>query len=343
MYPSKTTKKLKYFFKKDLKVTPPVTLQKVMNHTETATEQRATQQTEQKMNQQEEERVMKCEAENYGKCGGPLTTESVVWHVRPRHKDLARGHSERDTTLPVDICTKHHKQITDEYCNRTTLPDLYGWDKWDALDGLTARLHYTGYNPIYCACLCRIKNTVSETGACTKNCISLIESDAHANWYRCKCSEPVKCICDTYDNNDLHWFLLTYVNGFNFGEDGYKCDACVQPSWRDTHEFYKNSLVSEEEIMAIAQKDPRLIYQKNAKGISPFGLIEPMIEHLEYVRKEYYVKCAESGWAGSNIHSLSKIKRGLCPLTPAQGEGRMQRADAEDQDECEDAGVLWWN
>ena len=313
-----------------------------MNHTATATEQ-----TEKKMNQQEEH-VMKCEAENYGKCGGPLITESVVWHVRPRQKDLARGHSERDTTLNVDICAKHHKQITDQYCNRTTLPDVYGWDKWDALDGLTAYLHYTGFNPVYCACLCRIKDTVSETGACTKCCISLVEQGA--KWYKCRCAEPVVCICDSFGNNELHWALLTYVNGFSFCEyetSSYSCDACVQPSWRDTHEFYKNSLVSEEEIMAIAQKNPQLIYQENAKGITPFALIEPMIKHLEYVRKDDYVKCAESGWAGSNIHTLVKIKRGLCPLTPAQQgeEGRMQQADEEAEQEeeeaegCEDAGL----
>jgi hypothetical protein len=313
-----------------------VTLQKVMNHTAS--------ETAKEMNQ--EQQVMKCEAENYGKCGGPLTTESVVWHVRPRQKDLARGHSEHDTTLQVDICAKHHKQITDQYCNRTTLPDLYGWDKWDALDGLTAYLHYTGFNPVYCACLCRIKDTVSETGACTKCCISLVEQGA--TWYKCRCAEPVVCICDSFGNNELHWALLTYVNGFNFYEEeisSYSCDACVQPSWRDTHEFYKNSLVSEEEIMAIAQKNPHLIYQENAKGMTPFALIEPMIEHLEYVRKDDYVKCAESGWAGSNIHSLMKLKRGLCPLTPTQEEEvRMQEADAEDQDEeadggCEDAGL----
>ena len=89
--------------------------------------------------------------------------------------------------------------------------------------------------------------------------------------------------------------------------------------------------------MAIAQKNPELIYQENAKGMTPFALIEPMIEHLEYVRKDDYVKCAESGWAGSNIHSLAKIKRGLCPLTP----GRMQQADADE--EAEDCGVLWWS
>ncbi len=293
---------------------------------------------------EEKERDMKCEAENYGKCGGPLTTESVVWHVRPRQKDLARGHYERDTTLDVNICAKHHKQITDQYCNRTTLPDLYGWDKWDALDGLTAYLHYTGFNPVYCACLCRIKDTVSDTGACTKSCESLLEQGAR--WYTCRCTEPVVCTCASFGNNELHWALLTYVNGFNFYEEeisSYSCDACVQPSWRDTHEFYKNSLVSEEEIMAIAQKDPRLIYQENAKGMTPFALIEPMIKHLEYVRKDYYVKCAESGWAGSNIHGLVKIKRGLSSLTPSQGEERTQTADAEDQDECEDAGVLWWN
>jgi hypothetical protein len=293
--------------------------QHIMNHTATAEQEQeqTAKQTAQQTAEQTQEKMMKCEAANYGKCGGPLTAESVVWHVRPRHKDLARGHCPHDTTLQVDICTKHHKQITDQYCNRTTLPDVYGWDKWDALDGLTARLHYTGFNPIYCACQSRIKDTVSETGACTKHCISLIESGAHANWYRCKCSEPVKCICDTYDNNDLHWFLLTYVNGFNFGNsngDYYHCDACVQPSWRDTHEFYKNSLMPEEAILSIAKKDPRLIYQKNAKGISPFGLIEPMIEHLEYVREEYYVKSAESGWAGSNVNTLTKIKKGLMLL-----------------------------
>jgi hypothetical protein len=100
-------------------------------------------------------------------------------------------------------------------------------------------------------------------------------------------------------------------------------------------------LVSEEAIMAIAQKDPGLIYQENAQGMTPFALIEPMIKHLEYVRKDDYVKCAESGWAGSNIRSLTKLKRELCRLAPTQGE----KADAAEQDEEAESecGVLWWN
>lgn len=259
----------------------------------------------QKQIDEEEKQVKNCEADNYGKCGGYLSEHIVVWHVRPRSKDLARGYAAYDTTLTVGICAEHFKRITFQHYG--CLPELYGWDKWDALDGLTCRLDYTGFNPTYCKqCGCREKTTVSETGACTKTCKNLTEIGA--DWDHCNCNELVKCVCAEFNNNELHWAILTYGNGFKFE---YDCDACVRPCWRDSHENYKSGLANEEEIIAIAKKDPRLIYQKNAHGKTPFQLISQLTDLLLEEREDEYVKSAQFSWAGSNVRDLENIQKNL--------------------------------
>jgi hypothetical protein len=251
------------------------------------------------------EMSMKCEAENYGKCGGHLNEHEVIWHVRPRSKDLERGHGAYDTTMKVSLCTEHAKRISFQHYGR--LPELYGWDKWDALDGLTCYLDYTGFNPTYCVdCGCREKTTVSETGACTKTCKNLTELGA--DWEHCNCQSSVKCSCADFNNNKLHWAILTYGNGF---EHEYHCEACVRPCWHDSHEHYKAGLMSLEYILKIAQEKPQFVYQKNAHGKTPLQLIRQLIELLLDAREGEYVKSAEYGWAGSNIKDLEKIEKKL--------------------------------
>ena len=321
----------------------------MMNHSEqtasekqTEKQQRKQQAEQQRKQPAEQQREWKCEASFYGMCGGHENVHEVVWHVRPRHKDCDRGHGSYDTTLPVWLCAKHSERIRIAADNNGRLPELYGWDKWDALDGLTAKLEYVGYHPVFCAaCDFRQKATVSETGACTKTCKLL--SQLSADWDHCDCAKPVVCICESFGNNKLHWGILSYGNGFSYE---YDCPACVRPCWRDEHTQYKYGLTSVERMLEIAKTDPRLIYQKNANGITPLQLIRPLIQLLLDTRKDEYVKYAEQGWAGHNAGELEIIETELGghPLTPAQqGEGRMQQADAEDQDECEDAGVLWWS
>lgn len=246
-----------------------------------------------------------CEAECYGKCGGHLNEHDLIWHVRPRSKDLDRGHSAYDTTIKVFLCAEHTKRISVNHYG--SLPELYGWDKWDALDGLTCRLDYTGFNPTYCEhCFGREKTTVSETGACSKTCKNLTGIDF--DWWHCICQTPVKCSCADFNNNKLHWAILTYGNGF---DREYNCEACVLPSWRDSHEHYEDGLVKEEDILKIARADPRLIYQKNAHGNTPLKLIRQLIELMLDAKECEYVKSAEYSCAGSNIRALEKIEKEL--------------------------------
>ena len=253
------------------------------------------------------QQTTKCEAEYYGKCGGHLRQRDVVYHCRPRSKDLTRGHGPFDETAQVVLCDGHFKGICADYEGK--LPELYGWDFADALDGLTCRLDHTGYNAKNCThCGFHVRDMLSETGACSDFCISMTKMYGGSDW-NCHCAEPLECTCASFQNNDLHWALLTNVNGFEYVD--YDCDACFRPSWRDTHEEYKAGLATEADIIAMAKANPELILQKNMKGKTPIDLIPEMIESLEYTLEGEYLKCAESGWARSNIHTLLIVKKEL--------------------------------
>jgi hypothetical protein len=261
-------------------------------------------------NQTEIVMEQKCIAEYYGKCGGRISEHEVVWHVRPRSKDLQKGHGPSETTLNVCLCAEHYVRISKQYNSLNRLPELYGWDEADALDGLTCYLHYTGFNPTYCAhCSGLEKTTVSETGACTKACKAIFKMGVE--WIQCHCRDPVECVCASFANNELHWAILTYIHGFDFDFNRYDCAGCDRPSWRDTHEYYKNGLVDTSVILDLAAKNPALILEKNAFEKTPLTIIDPIIESLVEMSKEPYRKSAECGWAGYNIACLKDIKKGL--------------------------------
>lgn len=247
-----------------------------------------------------------CEAEYYGKCGGQIQQREVVYHCRPRSKDLTRGHGPFDETAQVLLCDGHFKRIAADY--EGNLPELYGWDFADSLEGLTCRLQYTGYNPVSCThCSFRVQETRTETGACSELCISLTKMNGGV--WNCICADQMECTCASFHNNALHWALLTYVNGFEY--DHYDCDACSQPSWRDTHEEYKAGLATEEDIVKMAKADPELILQKNAQSKTPLDLIPEMISSLEFTLYGEYLKSAENGWGRHNLDALKKIKKEL--------------------------------
>ena len=251
-------------------------------------------------------RKASCEAEYYGKCGGQIQQHNVVYHCRPRSKDLTRGHGPFDETAQVLLCDGHFKRIAADY--EGNLPELFGWDFADALEGLTCRLQHTGNTPVSCThCSLCVQETRTETGACSDFCARMTKLNA-GDW-RCSCADQLECTCARFQNNTLHWALLTYVNGFEYMY--YDCDACVRPSWRDAHEEYKAGLATEEEIIKMAKANPELIFQKNAQGKTPLDLIPEMIESLEFTLESEYLKYAESGWAGSNSYTLKQIKKEL--------------------------------
>jgi len=93
----------------------------------------------------------KCTASYLNRCSDDLQVYDVVYHCRPREKDLVRGHGPYDDTLQVGICNYHYNKILanvpedEERC----LPEIYGWDECDALSDLT---HELRWEPDYCKC-----------------------------------------------------------------------------------------------------------------------------------------------------------------------------------------------
>jgi hypothetical protein len=255
-----------------------------------------------------------CFAVNYGSCGGYLNTHCIDWHCRPRSKDLSRGHGSYTDTTTVVLCDSHEKQIKEKNKNNK-LPELYGWDLTDALDGLTCDLTYTGSSVTECHyCNFKQKTMGTETGACSYVCKSL--SKMGADWDYCHCSKPVTCICPALENNELHWAVFTYVNGFQYlGK--YDCEACIYPSWRDSHDEYKSGLVPVETILELAKKLPYLLLQRNIQNQTPLTMIPPLIELLQSESESEYAKCAEVGWANSNINNLQKIKQEFIEILDA--------------------------
>jgi hypothetical protein len=270
-----------------------------------AAQQQATQQ--QAMDKQ-------CEAAGYGVCDGHLTEHVVVWHVRPRMKDLAKGHTPCNTTLPVVLCEHHYKRICNHYTDGK-LPAVPGWDKADALDGLIGcHLEYTGLQSEYCMyCDCRQKKTFSETGACTKACQNMTAIDP--NWQHCFCQRPVRCICESFGNNKLHWAVLTYVNGMDYAI--YNCPACVRPSWRDSDEYYKAGLAPVKTILGMAAKQPECLMHRNCLGETPLSLIQSMVESLQMTSEDGYVKYAEYRYAKANMAALTEIKKEFMEILDA--------------------------
>ena len=258
----------------------------------------------------------KCEAENYGKCGGRLYEYPVVYHCRPRHKDLARGYGPSDSTKQVVLCEGHSNQIAGAEENKL-LPELYGWDFADALDGLTCKLKFISSTYNWCEhCRYTVWDTRSKTGACSHSCVTMTEvyKNTDRQW-ECRCNAPLECSCASFGNNPLHWALLTYRNGYDFAQ--YDCDACEARSWRDNHDEYCAGLAGEEEMLALATQNPALIYQKNVKGTTPLQLIEQIQETLQETLEGPYLKYAESGWAKSNMGVLSTIQKSLMEVLDA--------------------------
>jgi hypothetical protein len=258
----------------------------------------------------EQPRATKCDAQYYGKCGGKLYEYPIVYHCRPRQKDLSRGHGASDSIEKVVLCEGHYNQIAGAEENKQ-LPELYGWDFDDSLDGLTGKLKYTGFKPRFCEdCGFHVQEIQTETGACSKTCITLMElNKKFGGTIPCTCADTLVCTCANHANNNIHWALLTYVNGFDYND--YDCDACFRPSWRDSHEEYKYGLCTKEDLIAMAKANPELLLKQNAHDKTPMDLIPLLIASLEYTLEEPYLKCAESGWARSNIAVLDSIKKEL--------------------------------
>jgi hypothetical protein len=225
-----------------------------------------------------------CEASLYEPCcQGQLSEYKVVWHVRPRMKDLAKGYGFYDSTIQVMLCSEHHNAIAETNDMAVgKLPELYGWDEADALDGLVCNLKSKPYQAAH-------KHTAVQQSV-------------------------VVCRYLSFNNNELHTALLTYVNGFTWPTFEYHCcDECYmkKPTWRDYGDVYMASLVPIENIIEMVKANPALAMERNAFNKSPLDLIPFLIEELKYSTAEYgdeYVRCHEDGTARRNIRILKELQ-----------------------------------
>ena len=126
---------------------------------------------------------------------------------------------------------------------------------------------------------------------------------------KCKCTTPVECICESFHNNQLHWAVLSYINGFTWPHHYYRCECCIAPSWRKDPDAYKKGLVSLEVIIAVAKANPELALTRNVCGKTPISLISSLIDILRVIIGYNFNNCAEDKWANHNLKALFKIEK----------------------------------
>ena len=131
---------------------------------------------------------------------------------------------------------------------------------------------------------------------------------------KCKCTTPVECICESFHNNQLHWAVLSYINGFTWPHHYYRCECCIAPSWRKDPDAYKRGLVSLEVVIAVAKANPELALTRNVCGKTPISLISSMIDILRVIIGYNFNNCAEDKWANHNLKALFKIEKEILAI-----------------------------
>ena len=64
-----------------------------------------------------------------------VATRAFHWYLRPRVKDLSKGHTAKNTYLNEHLCQQCYDYLVDQGIGSKTSP-LIGWDRRDAVDGL---------------------------------------------------------------------------------------------------------------------------------------------------------------------------------------------------------------
>ena len=131
---------------------------------------------------------------------------------------------------------------------------------------------------------------------------------------KCKCTTPVECICESFHNNQLHWAVLSYINGFTWPHHYYRCECCIAPSWRKDPDAYKKGLVRLEVIIAVAKANPELALTRNVCGKTPISLISSLIDILRVIIGYNFNNCAEDKWANHNLKALFKIEKEILAI-----------------------------
>lgn len=120
-----------------------------------------------------------------------------------------------------------------------------------------------------------------------------------------------ECVCDRFDNNELHQAIVKYilVGGFH-GITYYDCNTCKNnlPTWEDGLDAIENFLKTRDEMERMIEKRPNMLLEQNNNGQTPFQIIPELIEMLEYSSDWEYVKPTEQGLARFLAGKLREIK-----------------------------------
>ena len=221
--------------------------------------------------------VSRCAAESYGaKCCGQLTAHNVIYNY-----PLYPGRVAEPSTISVPLCVSHYDQITAVPENNNSLPELYGYCSDDLLDGLFA---------------------------------GLADAEVEAEVVKEKKAEEI-CRCSSFNNNELHTAILTYLNGFEWRMPNYTCAACVpsHPSCISEFDTYLASLTSRIAIAEMVKNNPKLTMERNAYNTTPIELMSLISSELVMCtyRKNPYVMSFENEFACINIEFLKQIRRDI--------------------------------
>lgn len=262
-----------------------------------------------------------CVATDFGSCSGKVYNYSTNWicpqdcaeDAQAETADASSPSSPMPTKKPtydnriimIMLCGAHFNKFCVHHDGQ--LPTLVGHNEEEVVDNLVSGLEYTGPIIHTCAdCGYRQKKNLLESAECTTACGSSLGG------HSCDCKEELECVCASFNNNEIHWAILTYANGFLY-DTIYQCWSCVRPSWREEHTHYYKHLVDIKNIVSMAKKNPNGLRDQNFEGKNPTQLIDFVIEALMESTAEHneYAKCREDGWARHNIDCLTKLKKEL--------------------------------
>lgn len=121
---------------------------------------------------------------------------------------------------------------------------------------------------------------------------SICKTKRYCTKPKCPCKKAdVACICGSFNNNKLHWAVLSYIKGFRHRyQYNYFCACCdnarFMPTWDELHSTETNNkhlhatIIDKKTIMEMIKNNPALLWEKNICGITPITLIEVVIEIL---------------------------------------------------------------
>ena len=138
--------------------------------------------------------------------------------------------------------------------------------------------------------------------------------------HNCQCNILVECICESFQNNELHWAVLSYVKGFKYRKhyNYYFCNCCddsQQLVWCDftlANIHLREAVVDKKNILKMIADNPNLLWEKNICGITPISLINVVIDILRdtSINASHH----EQIYADVLLSLLSQVKREVASM-----------------------------